>query len=77
MGLLLSPVIADYHTEDSEFKTFHHFVYNMILNLIYLIQAFCFHTSTVFTLTTHNPSISVLTIQHYTLATHPLHERHS
>lgn len=74
MGLLLSPVIADSHTEDSEFRKFHHFVYHMSLNLIYLTQAFSFHTSTVFTLTTHNTSISALIIQHYTLATHPLHE---
>jgi hypothetical protein len=77
MGLLLSPVIADSHTEASEFKTFHHFVYHMILNLIYLTQAFSVHTSTVFTLTTHIPSISVLIIQHYTLATHPPYEHPS
>ena len=36
MGLLLSPVIADSHTEDYEFTTFHHFVHHMNLNLIYL-----------------------------------------
>lgn len=73
MGLLLSPVMADSHTEEYEFKTFHHFVYHMNLNVIYLTQAFSFHTFTVFTLTTHNQSISVSIIQHYTLATHPLH----
>lgn len=73
MGLLLSPVIAD-HTVDSEYKELHHFVFHVILSLIYLTQAFSFHTSTVFTLTTHNLSISAPIIQHYTLATHPLHE---